>query len=146
MGFFSRLLGNQPKVPPPSGPPPNVVVAEFGAVLGTRGPAPGCVADVTELPYPKEAIKRAIVVMLTETTDSQLREHLKFAYVSLAGWQVGVGPIHQGLDVTKLDRAVSKTDLLNAVGVQGEETKKWQPIMKEEQMALIGELRQRGLW
>ena len=146
MGFFSRFFGNKSEKPSSSGVSPNVIVAEFGAFWGTRAPAPGCVADATELPYPKEEIKQAILVMLTETNDSQLREHLKFAYVSLADWQAGVGPTHQGLDITKLDRSVPAPDLLNAVGTGGEEMHKWQPLVKAEQEALIDELRQRGLW
>lgn len=146
MGLFSRLFGNQPTVPSSSNTPPNVVVAEFGALLGTRAPAPGCVADATELPYPKEEIKRAILVILTETTDSQLREHLKFTYVSLADWQAGVGPTHQGLDATKLDRTVPVADLLNEIGARGEETKKWKTIVKAEEEALITELRELGFW
>lgn len=146
MSLFSRLFGNRSKPASSSGTPPNAVVADFGELLATRAPVPGCVADVRELPYPKDEIKRAIVVMLGVTTDSQLREHLKFAYVSLADWQVGVGSTHQGLDVTTLDRSKPVTDLAKEVAARGEQMQKWQPIAKAEQEALIGELRQLGLW
>ena len=146
MGLISRLFGQSKAPAGTNSTPANVVVADFGEVLATRAPVPGTVADVTGLPYPKEQIKRSIVIMLAATTDSQLREHLKFAYVSLANWQVGVGPMHQGLDVTKLDRTKSVTDLVKEIGPAGEQMKKWQPIAKAEQEALIGDLRKLGLW
>jgi hypothetical protein len=145
MGFVSRFFGNR-KPASSSGTPPNVLVADFGEVLATRSPVPGSVADVTELPYPKDEIKRAILVMLAATTDTPLREHLKFAYVSLADWQVGVGSLHQGLDVMKLDRTRPVSDLAKEVVAGGEQMQKWQPLAKAEQEALIGELRQLGFW
>ena len=146
MFLLSRLFGQRKAPAATNSTPPNVVVADFGEVLATRAPVSGTVADVSELPYPKEQIKRAIVIMLAATTDSQLREHLKFAYASLADWQGGVGPMHQGVDVTKVDRTKSVSDLAKEIGFAGEQMKKWQPIAKAEQEALIGDLRKLGLW
>lgn len=125
---------------------PHIVVADFGEVLAVRAPVPGSVADVDELPYPKDQIKLAILITLKVTNDPELREHLKFAYVSLADWQDGVGATHKGLDATKLDRSKPIQDLLNEIGDRGEEMKKWQPIVKAEQEALVAELRKLGFW
>ncbi|MFQ5829534.1 MAG: hypothetical protein ACE5JD_10320 [Candidatus Methylomirabilia bacterium] len=146
MGIFSRLFGDKQKPAPSSSTEPHIVVADFGEVLATRVPVRGSVADVDELPYAKDQIKLATLIMLKVTNDPQLREHLKFAYVSLADWQAGVGPTHKGLDVTKLDRTKSALDLAKEVAARGEEMQKWQPIVKAEQEALIGELRKLGFW
>lgn len=146
MGLFSRFFGNGPKPGSSSGTSPNVVAADFGEVLATRAPSPGTVADITELPYPKNEIKRAILLMLAVTTNSQLREHLKIAYFSLANWQVGVGPTHQGLDITKLDLTKPISDLAKEMVARGDQMQKWQKIAEAEQEALISELRQLGFW
>ena len=115
------------------------MVAEFGEILA-RGPVPGSVADVRSLPYPKEEIKRSIIQILATATDPQLREHLKFAHVSLADWQVGVGPMKQGLDITNIDRSKPVQELLDDIGARGEEMIKWQPSVKAEQETLIADL------
>lgn len=144
MGFFSRLLGDRPKPTLFSSTSSNIVVADYGEVLETRAPAPGCVADVTELPYQKDEIKRAILMMLGVITDSQLREHLRFAYVSLADWQVGVGTRHLGLDITKIDRNKLIDDRAKEVLEKGDEMKMWLPIIEAERNALLRELKTFG--
>lgn len=145
MSIFSRMFGNKTKPESPS-VAPNIIVADFIEALTTRAPVPGSVADIKELPYPKDEIKLATLVMLKVTNDSELREHLKFAYISLADWQAGVGPRHKGLDITKLDRTKSPLDQAKEVAERGVEMEKWQPLVKAEQDALIGELRQLGYW
>jgi hypothetical protein len=145
MSLFSRIFASKRQRTVATITPPNVVVAEFGEILA-RGPVPGSVADVQSLPYPKEEIKRSIIQILATATDPQLREHLKFAYVSLADWQVGVGPENQGLDVTKIDRVKPIQELLNDIGARGEEMNKWQPIVKAEQETLIADLQKLGYW
>ena len=128
----------------PSGKPPNVIVAEYGGVLAR---SPSVVADITELPYPKDEIKRAILTMLYVTTDSQLREHLKGGFVSLAGFQAGVGrtgpPLvpAKSLDWTKpIDDQVKQT--LAALGT----LEKWIHIMIAEQESLLDELKRFLAW
>ena len=142
MGFFSRFFGNRPKPVLSSGTPPNIIVADFGEVIEKSGTVGlGCVADVTELPYQKEEIKRAILIMLAVTTDSQLRQHLKNAYVLLAGWQVGVGSSHQGLNVTEIMNSTKPIDdRAEEFLAQNNEWKKWESIVEAEQKALTKEL------
>jgi hypothetical protein len=149
MSFFAWLAGNRRKPASSSGTPPNVIVADFGEVLATRGPA--MVADVKELPYPKDEIKRAILVMLVAVDDPGFREHLKAAYLHLADWQVGVGPTHRGLDPTSLVKTSRETLLDPSKSFQellrdSAALAKWLPIMEAEQEILIQELRQLGLW
>jgi hypothetical protein len=84
--------------------------------------------------------------MLATTNDDRLRESLKFAYVSLADWQVDVGPAHQGLDAAKLFRTKPAGDLATDVCTCAEEMRKWWPIVKAEQEALIDELKRLGYW
>lgn len=139
MSIFSRIFGNK-KEPAASKTAPNVIVAEFGELLGTRAPAPCCVADVDELPYPKKDIRVAILLMLAATRDPKLQEHLANAYVVLARWQVGVGSTHKGLDVSKLDRTKSPKDLAKEVLARDEEMKKWQPMVDAEMKALLDDL------
>lgn len=145
MSLFARIFRKKTK-PASARNPPNVVVADFGECLEKRAPVPGSVADVSELPYQKDEIKVAILLMLKAIKDRQLREHLKFAYVSLANWQAGVGAKHQGLDITKLDRSKSALELAKEVVGRHEEMEKWQPKIKAEQEALIAELQQLGYW
>lgn len=130
---------------------PNVVVAAFEKVLATHAPAPGFVADVGELPYPKNEIKVAILTLLSVTDDLRLRDRLKWAYVSLADWQAEVGPTHQGLDMSEVSRLMSSIQdpVLSAQKIAAlpwEGWQKWQPIVKAELDTSVGELRKRGFW
>ena len=49
------------------------------------------IADERKLPHSKQRIKEAILYALRLTKDAAMREELKSAYLSLAGWQAGVG-------------------------------------------------------
>lgn len=51
------------------------IVQAYGATLEHNAPTPGCVADVSKLPYPKEEIKRALIVALRSTKDPKMRDH-----------------------------------------------------------------------
>ena len=145
MGIFSPLFfWNRQKPASLSGTTPQNVVADFGELLEAH--VPGTVADVEQLPYPKDEIKRDILLMLTVAKDPQLREHLKIAYIFLSEWQVGVGPTHKGLDAATIDFTKSPLDLANEVASRAEDVQKWQPIVKAEEEALIGELRKLGFW
>lgn len=142
----TQFFGNLANPTPPDDTPPNVVVADFGDVLEKRPPVPGCVADVVELPYTKDEIKRAILAMLAVTNDPKLRESLRFSYFALAGWQAGVGTKRIGYDPTQLDSSMPTIDLAKEVVASREQMKRWQPIIDAEQEALIQELKQHGYW
>lgn len=79
------------------------IIQAYGAILETRAPSPGCVADVTKLPFSKQEIKDALVLGLKTTTNPQTRDLLKIGCIHLPDWQDGVGEEDQGLDPSKLD-------------------------------------------
>jgi hypothetical protein len=91
MGLLDRIFGRaKNESPSASAIAPAAaerIVQEYGAVLGSAAaPAPGCVADASALPHPKERIKAALVFALRATTDRGMKEQLKIAYISLADW------------------------------------------------------------
>jgi hypothetical protein len=65
------------------------IVQDYGVSLESHKSA---FADVSELPYPKPVIKRAMIAAVAITQDAKMREALKTSYVSLAVWQEGIGP------------------------------------------------------
>jgi hypothetical protein len=148
MSFLSRIFGVN-DAPTLTRNPPNIVVADYGEFLEKRTLTPGIVADVAELPYPKGEIKTAIVVMLSKVNDSQLKEHLKSAYISLAEWQQGVGSTQKGIDFTQLSNFKSDADKDKAIAAYADEMNRWkiwQPIVEAEREALIAELKTFGYW
>src|SRR5713101_5673108 len=146
MGLLSRLFGDKPKSSSSGRTSPNDVVADFGNVLATRSPFPSHVADISELPYRKQEIKSAILAMFAVTSDPKLREHLKFAYVSLAHWQPAVGLTRQPLNLSGLDLTRSVGDIAKDAIAREQEMRKWQTIVDSDQESLIRELRKVGLW
>jgi len=122
------------------------IVQDYGAVLGSAAPAPGCVADARKLPYPKERIKQALVFALRMTKEPQMREQLKVGYISLSDWQEGVGDATVGIDLTNLDPNADPVDLAKRITSQGAAAEKWLPKVKAEQEALKAELQKLGLW
>lgn len=83
----------------------NNIVNRYGAFMRSSAfPAPGCVADTKKLPYEKEAIKVAFVLLMKLCNDPEKKEFLKYGYVSLANFQDGVGETDLGLDLEKLPK------------------------------------------
>ena len=144
MGFFGKLFGgeNQAEI---SFDEAREIVGTYGDVLAS-GPVPGTVADTAELPYPKDTIKKAILVLLRATKDHAMREHLKSGFVSLADWQPGVGPNRVGLDTTKLDLTSDTAELAKLVVARSDAAKGWLTKVKAEQDSLVTELRDQGYW
>lgn len=67
------------------------IIENYGSILETQSPAPDRWLDVSKLPYPKDRIKEALIIGLSATTDSDMKEQLKIGYLKLASWQDGVG-------------------------------------------------------
>jgi hypothetical protein len=66
MGLFKKLFGGQKRqesglesVMTPS--LAEKIIQDYGAILQSSAPLPGCVADVSKLPHPRERIKEALV-------------------------------------------------------------------------------------
>ena len=122
------------------------IVQDYGAVLGSSAPAPGCVADVRNLPHSKERIKQALVFAIRLTKDPQMREQLKVGYISLADWQEDVGTDTVGIDLTKMDLNADPLEMAKRIASRGNAMEKWTPLVQAEQEALKSELQKLGLW
>lgn len=122
------------------------IVQDYGAALGSSAPAPGCVADVRNLPHSKERIKQALVFALRLTKEPQMREQLKVGYISLADWQEGVGNETVGIDLTKMDLNADPLEMAKRIASQGSVMEKWTPLVQAEREALKSELQKLGLW
>jgi hypothetical protein len=122
------------------------LVQDYGAVLGSSAPAPGCVADVRNLPHSKERMKQALVFALRLTKEPQMREQLKSGYISLADWQEGVGNERVGIDLTKMDLNADPLEMAKRIASQGSVMEKWTPLVQAEREALKSELQKLGLW
>ncbi|MCK9419129.1 MAG: hypothetical protein M0R70_07105 [Nitrospirae bacterium] len=149
MGLLGRFFGRAKSKQTDSSLTPEVaekIVNDYGAVLASAVPAPGCVADERKLPHPKEHIKQALVFALCMTKEPQMREQLKIAYITLADWQQGVGDAAVGLDLTKMDLNAEPDELAKQIMSQGADVEKWLQKVKAEQESLRGELQKRGLW
>jgi hypothetical protein len=144
MSFLSNFFSGSRKPEPSLS---EVIVMAYGAVLGKHTPAP--VVDVSELPYPKDAIKRAILTQLAEISDprlQKLREHLKSGYLLLAGFQIGVGPTPPAIDLSNLDPAKMSSALAKEMLPALEQITKWGSIVEAEQHILISDLPRLGYW
>jgi hypothetical protein len=120
------------------------IVSAYGAVLES-GPVPGTVADECELPYPKQAIKQALSILLKKTTDPQLMGSLKAGYVCLSDWQPGVGPNRVGFDIRMIDLTVDALSIAKRMAATDEAAKLWLAKADEENKTLIAELREMGV-
>ena len=122
-----------------------VIVTAYGAILAS-GPVPGTVADISELPFPKETIKQALLLLLRAKGDSKLREHLKSGFMLLADWQPGVGPVRLGFDVTKIDLTQDAMVIAKRHKADADAAEKGLTAAKAEQEILVKELQTLGLW
>ena len=119
------------------------IVSAYGTVLET-GPVPGTVADECELPYPKQIIKQALLVLLKTTTDPKMRGNLKAGYICLSDWQQGVGPYRVGFDISKIDQTGDALSIARRIAATEESAKSWLARAEVEQKCLVSELREMG--
>lgn len=120
------------------------IVSAYGAIL-EKGPVPGTVADASELPFPKETIKRALILLLRKTEDPTLREQLKSGYTFLAEWQTGVGPVRLGPDVTNYDLSQGALAIAKKHEAEADAVEKWLAVADAEREMLARELEAREL-
>ncbi len=122
------------------------ILHAYGRVLQQRAMAQVGLMDISELPYPKERIKAAIIVGLRTTDDQQMREMLRAGYVHLAGWQAGVGCQICGTELPNLDMEHDPTELAERILEGGPGYENWRAVVQAEQESLQAELRNLGLW
>lgn len=150
MRLLDRIFGRtKAKQHTPTGMTPETaekIVQDYGTVLESSAPAPGCVADVCNLPYSKERIKQALVFALCLNKEPQRREHLKVGYILLADWQEGVGSGTVGIDLTRMDLNADPLEIAKRIASQANAMEKWTPLVQAEHEALKSELQKLGLW
>ena len=104
------------------------------------------VGDIGELPFPKETIKWAMLVLIGTLREPAQRESLKAAYVSLAEWQDRAGLESEVFDSTRLRRKIDQLALAREFAARSTPEARFTAAARAEQAALIGELRARGFW
>ncbi len=148
MGLFSRIFGGGESKRSDAPMTPQMaekIIRDYGVILQTEAPTPGCVRDVSKLAYPKEKIKEALIIGLRSTSDSQMKEMIKVGYIQLADWQEGVGDTDLGLDLLKMNGDDDPTKLAESILKQSAGYEKWAPIVHPERKALQQELEDMGL-
>jgi len=124
----------------------SIIVQGYGKVIETARPAPGTVADVNKLPYPKEQIKDALIVALRSADNPQEKEYLKTGYILLADWQEGVGESNIGLDLSNIDLNQDPNSLIENVQEKSKVSDYWMKVIQKEGEVLEQELRELNLW
>jgi hypothetical protein len=142
MSMFNRLFKRcraKPGAPKLSVEAAHKVVHDYAAFLETSAPLPRCVADVNQLPYPKEYIKTAISVCAATIDVPEIIEDLKHGYLMLSAWQEDVGEQTLELDFTELN--LDEDPMLVAKRIQSQCTSisRWEPLVQADQILLLAE-------
>ncbi|HVL59017.1 MAG TPA: hypothetical protein VM491_21160 [Burkholderiaceae bacterium] len=95
MSLLARLTGDSAEATATARPGvaqtcATLIVQQYAEAM-RRGPPAGQVASDTELPYGKEEIGAALLLLLRATEDPRVADLLRSAFVRLADWQSGVG-------------------------------------------------------
>lgn len=106
----------------------------------------GAVAEADALPYPKDTIKWAILLLLGAIDDPLQREPLKAAYVSIAQWQLRAQVETGGFDSSRLRRRLDPLALAQELAARATPEDRWLAASREEQARLIEELKRKGFW
>jgi hypothetical protein len=115
------------------------VVLQYAEFLETGVPLPGCVADVNQLPYPKERIKAALALCASTVDAPEITEDLKHGYLMLSAWQEGVGGQTLGLDFTALNLDEDPMLIAERIQCLSDDIQRWEPLVKAELVSLMAE-------
>ena len=121
------------------------VVRGYGEALAAVASERG-VRDEARLPYPKDMLQWALLLLLGATEDAAKREPLKAAFVSLAEWQEPARFESQAFDSARLRRKLDPLALAREFAAHATPESRATEAVRAEQAALIAELRRRGLW
>jgi hypothetical protein len=150
MGLFSRLFGRgkstSESVSAVSPDEIEKIINAYGTELAKGTAGAGVVSDSKPLPFPKASIKAAIQFALRATLDTQMKEQLKIAYISLADWQDGVGPIPVGINLQNLDLNADPLALAQMLAAPDPKVTGFQKRADIEAQELEQELKQLNLW
>ena len=108
-------------------------------------PRHGSVGDAADLPYPKDIIKWALLLVLGAIPEAG-REPLKAAYIGLADWQAAEDVESGGFESTRLRRKIDPLTLAKEFAARANPGDRWIAAARDEQTALIDELRRKGFW
>jgi len=121
------------------------ILGGYDAARAAMKPRHGSVADAADLPYPKETIKWALLLVMGAIAPEQ-REPLKQGFVSLAEWQVAEDMESGGFDSSRLRRKLDPLALAKEFAARATPGDRWISAAREEQSALVDELRRKGFW
>lgn len=144
MNIFRKLFGGkntEDKSKSMSIPEAEKIMHSYSGYMQTDSPTPGCVADSSKLPYPKDKIKEALKIALTNVSDPKFRNALSTSYLHLANWQDGVGKSDVGFDISGLDPSGDINELLKSVTSAGDPKNSWQEMVDKELIELERELK-----
>ena len=122
------------------------IARAYGETLEDPRRARGAIADIGELPYPKDTIKWALLILLAAIADPSRREPLKVGYVALAEWQAHADFEAGAFDSTRLRRKIDPLALAKEFAAGRTPQDRWAEAARAEQAALIAELRRKGFW
>jgi hypothetical protein len=115
----------------------------------TRANAPrvhGPVGDAANLPFPKDTIKWALLLVMNAIDDAAQREPLKAGFVAIAEWQDVADVESGGFDSFRLRRKLDPLSLAKEFAARATPEDRWLAASRDEQSLLIDELRRKGLW
>ena len=121
------------------------IVTAYARLLEDGARQRGIVADAGALPYPKETIKWALLVLMAAIPEAARREALRAGFVALSEWQVHAD-FAAGFDSTRLRRRIDPLALAKEFAAARTPEDRWNAAAREDQAALVEELRRRGLW
>ena len=119
------------------------IVRAYGDALERSPRQAGQIADTSALPYPKDTIKWALLIVLAAIPVPAQRERMKAAFVALSEWQVHAD-FTQGFDSMRLRRKLDPLDLAREFARTPQD--RLVDAARAEQATLIGELKRRGFW
>lgn len=102
--------------------------------------------NAERLPYPKDTIKWALLVLLGAIERAPEREPLKAAFVSLSEWQLEADIESGGFDSGRLRRKLDPLRLAHELAARATPADRRLAAVRDEQAALIAELRRKGFW
>lgn len=122
------------------------VARGYGALLAASPADPEDARDDEELPFAKDAIKHALLMMLARVTDPALRERLRIGYLRLADWQPALMPPAMGIDIANARTAGNPLAFASRLmAAQAPLSQKRRAAARAERAALVQDLRRRGI-
>lgn len=131
MSMFSRLFGNTPDHELRFIEAQRMVL-DYARHIEGWAPMPGCIADTTALPHAKDAMKKALLLCIANSSEPRMEEHLKAGYLMLSAYQSGVGEQMLGVKFTELDLEADPLEISVLINTRGNEARKWESQVQAE--------------